>query len=192
MAALTFDRNSPERLGNLRAGPVAAGVRIFAGALIMRTANGHLAPGAVATGAVGAGRADIAANNTGGAAGAIRVDWRRGVFRFNNGAAADLIGLAERNEAQAILREQHAHARVDDAFARGYLSPAMRDWALALCQSDEASFDQFIVRSVPQFAHLGKPATTSAMPPMPQAQDHSAEASAICEQLGLPPGTLSA
>lgn len=43
----------------------------------------------------GAGRADIAADNTGGAAGAIRVDWRRGVFRFNNSAAADLIGLAD-------------------------------------------------------------------------------------------------
>lgn len=99
--------------------------------------------------------------------------------------------LTERNEVQAILREQRAHARVDDAFARGYLSPAMRDLALALCQSDEASFDRLITQSVPQFAHPRKPATTSAMPPMPQPQHHSAEASAICEQLGLPPGTLS-
>ena len=60
MAALTSDRNAPERLGNLRAGPVAAGARIFAGALIMRAATGHLAPGAAVAGAIGAGRADMA------------------------------------------------------------------------------------------------------------------------------------
>lgn len=95
MAALTSDRNAPERLGNLRAGPVAAGARIFAGALIMRTATGHLAPGAAVAGAIGAGRADMAANNTGGAAGAIRVGWRRGVFRFDNSAGADLITIAD-------------------------------------------------------------------------------------------------
>lgn len=95
MVALTSDRNTPERVGDLRAGLVAANVRIFAGALVMRTADGHLAPGATATGAVGAGRADIAADNTGGAAGAVSVDWRKGIFRFNNSAAADLITLAD-------------------------------------------------------------------------------------------------
>ena len=99
--------------------------------------------------------------------------------------------LAERNEAQAVLREQRAQARVDGAFARGYLSPAMRDWAMALCRSDEASFDQFIEKSVPQFAHLFQPPTTSARPPGMQPDDHSAEAKAICEQLGLKPGALS-
>lgn len=95
MTALTSDRNAPERVGDLRAGPVAANVRIFAGALIMRTATGHLAPGAKATDAVGAGRADIGADNTGGAAGAIALDWRKGVFRFENSAAADLITMAD-------------------------------------------------------------------------------------------------
>ncbi|WP_423206716.1 hypothetical protein E2974_18115 [Paracoccus yeei] len=95
MAALTSDRNAPERLGNRRSGLVAAGVRIFAGALVMRTATGHLAPGATATGAVGVGRSDIAANNTGGVAGAIHLDWHPGTFSFNNAAAADLVTLAD-------------------------------------------------------------------------------------------------
>lgn len=95
MPALTSDRNTPEHMGHLRSGPMAANVRIFAGALIMRTATGHLAPGATATGAVGAGRADIAANNLGGTAGAIAADWRKGIFRFNNSGAADLLTLAD-------------------------------------------------------------------------------------------------
>lgn len=95
MAALTADRNAPERVGNLRAGLVAANVRIFAGALLMRTATGHLAPGDEATGAIGVGRADIGANNTSGAAGAVSVDWRKGIFRFGNSAATDLITIAD-------------------------------------------------------------------------------------------------
>lgn len=65
--------------------------------------------------------------------------------------------LTERNEAQAVLREQNAKARVDDAFAREYLSPAMRDWAMALCMSDQPSFDLFIEKSIPPFAHLSNP-----------------------------------
>ncbi|MDK8873929.1 phage protease [Paracoccus sp. SSJ] len=102
--------------------------------------------------------------------------------------------LTERNEAQAVLREQNAKARVDDAFARGYLSPAMRDWAMALCMSDPPSFDLFIEKAVPPYAHLFKPATTSAMPPGfasdGGAAIRSAEEIAICEQLGLKPGSL--
>lgn len=102
--------------------------------------------------------------------------------------------LTERNEAQAVLRERDAKARVDDAFARGYLSPAMRGWATALCMSDPDSFDLFIDKAIPQFAHLFKPVTTSAAPPDFARADRtaggSAEEIAICEQLGLKPGTL--
>ncbi|MDF3907772.1 MULTISPECIES: phage protease [Paracoccus] len=102
--------------------------------------------------------------------------------------------LTERNEAQAVLREQNAKTRVEDAFARGYLSPAMRDWAMVLCMSDQPSFDLFIEKSIPPFVHLFKPATTSAMPPgfaqNGGAAIRSAEEIAICEQLGLKPGSL--
>lgn len=77
---------------------------------------------------------------------------------------------------------------------RGYLSPAMRGWALALCKSDETSFDQFIERSIPQFAGLSQPATTSATPPhaarAARPLGGSAEEIAICEQLGLKVGSL--
>lgn len=95
MAALTSDRNTPARTGDLRAGPVAANARIFAGALIMRNATGYIAPGAIAAGACGIGRADIGADNRGGIAGEIMVDWRPGVFRFDNSSGSDLIGRAD-------------------------------------------------------------------------------------------------
>lgn len=102
--------------------------------------------------------------------------------------------LTERNEVQATLREQHARSRVEDAFARGYLSPAMRGWATALCMSDPDSFDLFIEKSIPPFANLFKPVGTSAAPPVAAGKGgnagRSVEETAICEQLGLKPGSL--
>lgn len=87
MAALTADRNTPLRLGDTRTSPVAANVQIFAGALLMRDASGNVTPGAVATGALGVGRAEAAVNNTGGSAGDVTVTWRRGVFLARNHGA---------------------------------------------------------------------------------------------------------
>ncbi|WP_288951828.1 phage protease [uncultured Paracoccus sp.] len=102
--------------------------------------------------------------------------------------------LTERNEAQAVLCDQNAKTRVDDAFARAYLSPAMRDWAMAPCMSAQPSFDLFIEKSIPLSAHLFQPAATSTMPPgfaqNGGAAIRSAEEIAICEQLGLKPGSL--
>ncbi|MDF3606025.1 phage protease [Paracoccus sp. DMF-8] len=101
--------------------------------------------------------------------------------------------LTERNEAQAVLREQNVRARVDDAFARGWLSPAMRGWARALCMSEPDSFDLFIEKAIPPFAHLFRPATTSAAPPDLARGNHAggaAEEIAICAQLGLKPRAL--
>ena len=69
-----------------------------------------------------------------------------------------------------------------------------RGGAMALCLSDQASFDLFIERSVPRFAHLLKPATTSVALPRfgrnPGPAISSAEAIAICKRLGLKPGSL--
>jgi len=66
MTALTQDRNTPMAMGDLREGAVAASVKIFAGALLMRNAAGFLTPGATATGAIGAGRAEAQFDNVGG------------------------------------------------------------------------------------------------------------------------------
>lgn len=102
--------------------------------------------------------------------------------------------LLERNTGRASMSEDHATAKVNDAMQRGFISPAMKEWATALCQQDEGSFDSFIEKSTPQFAHLFKPSGTSAMPPKSaNATAHisgSDQAEAVCQQLGLKSGTL--
>lgn len=104
--------------------------------------------------------------------------------------------LSERNTTLATITEERAEARVKDAMARGYLSPAMRGWALALCKSDEASFEEFLGKSIPHFASVvgAAPITTSAKPPPvhllgldDSSRGRSEEEMAICAQLGLDP-----
>ena len=83
--ALTQDRNTPRRPGDQIAVPVAAGANIYAGALVVANASGFAAPGTTATGLTYLGRADEAADNTGGADGDITLQVRRGVpFQFKN------------------------------------------------------------------------------------------------------------
>lgn len=106
MTALSADRNTPMELGDLRTGAVAAAVKIFAGAIVMRNAAGFLTPGATATGAIGAGRAEARADNSSGGAGAIDARFRPGIFRFANSAAGDLITAAEVGKACWIVDDQ--------------------------------------------------------------------------------------
>lgn len=84
MAALTQPRNTPELLGSVHHGDVAAGVTIYQGALLCRDAAGNVTPGATATGLVGIGRAEETVDNSGGAAGDATVRYASGVFRFEN------------------------------------------------------------------------------------------------------------
>lgn len=94
MTVLSQDRNTPMSLGDIRQGSAAA-VLIFAGALVMRDANGDITKGQVATTLVGAGRAEERVDNSGGAAGDLTVKYRPGVFRFANSAAGDAITATE-------------------------------------------------------------------------------------------------
>ena len=100
--------------------------------------------------------------------------------------------LAERNLSLATASEERASQKVADALQSGHISPAMRDWATALCMSNEASFDSFVASAIPQFAHLFKATHTAKAPPGNQRGSEGAEfANAICSQLGLKPGTLT-
>jgi phage I-like protein len=101
--------------------------------------------------------------------------------------------LSERNARAATMGEQAAAAKVEDAMRRGYLTPAMRGWATALCAQDPASFDGFIARATPAYAHLHQPSHTSAsLPPFASATAarNDGAAQSVCAQLGLPPGSL--
>ncbi len=81
---------------------------------------------------------------------------------------------------------------VEEALRSGHLSPAMKDWATALCVANEASFDGFVASSVPQFAHIFKPSPTAGTPPGTRRGSEGDQfADAICSQLGLKPGSLA-
>ncbi|WP_112310192.1 phage protease [Pseudogemmobacter bohemicus] len=101
--------------------------------------------------------------------------------------------LVERMQERRAITADRAGAKVDQAMRDGYLTAGMKPWALALCHSDEAAFDTFIQSAGPVFSHLQRPSHTSALPPSqirPVAAD-SPVALAICEQLGLKPGSLA-
>lgn len=84
MAALTQDRNTPRRDGQLVALPQEANTRIYAGALVARNGNGRAVPAADTAGLVVIGRAEAQFNNTDGAAGALTVTAGRGVFAYSH------------------------------------------------------------------------------------------------------------
>lgn len=106
MAALTSDRSTPRRDGDIVSIPVAGAKKIYAGALVARDANGYATPGATATTILGVGRAEAQADNASGADGAVSVDIRKGVFRFGNSSAGDLIGRADIGNDCYIVDDQ--------------------------------------------------------------------------------------
>lgn len=95
MAALTTDRNTAMRDGHIVSLPVAASVKIYAGALVALDSNGSAKPGETATGLLGIGRAEAQADNSSGSAGDVNVEVRKGVFRFENSVGGDEITLAD-------------------------------------------------------------------------------------------------
>ena len=102
--------------------------------------------------------------------------------------------LRDRNTRIATLSEGAAAVKVEDALRKGYITPAMRGWATALCAQDPDSFDAFIAKSAPAYAHLTKPSHMTGAPPgrtTTGRTDDSDAAAAICAQLGLPPGSLN-
>lgn len=98
--------------------------------------------------------------------------------------------LSVHRAEQAEVSEDRAKEKVSSAVNAGYITRGMQDWAMALCRSDESSFDQFLTNVGPVFAHLGQPARMSGpasgrTSPVVKAEGE-AEA-AICAQLGLRP-----
>lgn len=93
MAALTADRNTPMKDGELVSVPVATGVTIFAGSLVVANSSGFAAPGSVATTHTYLGRAEEKVVNP-GANGAVSVLVRRKkAFKWAN-KAGDLVTQA--------------------------------------------------------------------------------------------------
>src|SRR3569832_2506096 len=95
MTALTKDRNTHAREGDLFNFGVAASTKIFAGAIVMLHASGYATKSAAATGQICVGRAEALADNSSGSNADITVDVRSGVFKFANSASSDAITIAE-------------------------------------------------------------------------------------------------
>ncbi len=95
MTALSGDRNTPERSGDTREIPAAASTVLFAGAMAAVNASGYAVPVSEATGLKGAGRVERRVDNAGGAAGALRVKIRAGIFRYANSASTDALTQAD-------------------------------------------------------------------------------------------------
>lgn len=104
MVQLTASRNTQERIGADRVGKLGANQAIFAGAILMRNASGHLIEGATATGSFGVGRAEAAGAST--TAGVTDQPYRPGVFRYVNSASGDLIAIADIGTVCYIVDDQ--------------------------------------------------------------------------------------
>jgi hypothetical protein len=117
MSNATQDRNTPHRAGALVSDPVAAATKLFAGTMYGLDASGN----AIKAGAVGAGPAravaQATADNSAGAAGDVRVEGKRGVYRFGNSASGDLIARADIGALCYVVDDQTV-AKTDDTGAR--------------------------------------------------------------------------
>jgi hypothetical protein len=104
MVALTQDRNTPRREGDVEGHPVKGGATIFAGALTMLDATGLAVPATSTVGLTAVGRADERV--TAATDGDQTVRTRRGTFRFANSAGADLITRAEIGDVAFAVDDQ--------------------------------------------------------------------------------------
>jgi hypothetical protein len=106
MAALTKDRNTKRRDGVVHSDPVAATTKIFAGSLVCLNAAGNAVPGSTSTTLKARGVAQEQVDNLAGAAGAVRVESRRGVFPFANSTSTDEITRADIGASAYIVDDQ--------------------------------------------------------------------------------------
>ena len=102
--------------------------------------------------------------------------------------------LRQQNVALATQREREAEGKVADALKRGYITPALRGWATALCARDPEAFDAFMASATPAYAGLSQSVFAGRAGTPPAAirgiGAETPEAMAICRQLGLAPEAL--
>lgn len=80
--ALTADRNTPARDGKEYSYPVAASTKIYAGSLVCLDSSGNAVAGSLTTGLIAVGCANETVDNSSGAAAALNIKVRAGVFRW--------------------------------------------------------------------------------------------------------------
>lgn len=104
--ALSADRNTPMKDGELVSVPMATNIKIYAGSLVAANATGYATPGATATTLTYLGRAEEFKDNTGGADGAKSIMVRRGkAFKWKN-SAGDAVTQAELGKTCYIVDDE--------------------------------------------------------------------------------------
>ncbi len=106
MTALTKERDTARRTGDLLTLKAAAAKKYYAGSLVARDANGRATPGATATTLLGLGRCLETVDNSAGADDAVDVTIEKGIFRFANSSAGDLITAADIGNSCYIVDDQ--------------------------------------------------------------------------------------
>ena len=117
MGALTAERNTKRRTGDRLNLEIAANVKIFAGSLVARDASGQATPGATATTLLGVGRALETVDNTGGAAGALRVEIEKGIFHFANSAPDPVLISDVGNDCYIVDDQTVSHTDTNQSVA---------------------------------------------------------------------------
>lgn len=115
--ALTADRDTKRRDGDLFEFPVAAATKIYAGSLVAMNSAGYATKGAASTTLKALGRAEELADNSAGGGGDIKVKVRRGVFLFKNSTAGDAITLADVGKPCYIVDDEQV-AKTNGAVTR--------------------------------------------------------------------------
>jgi hypothetical protein len=107
MVALTGPRVATvQKVGPERVIPVAANAVIFEGGMVQINASGLGVRGTATVANVTIGVAQESIDNTGGAASALSVKVRRGIYRFANSASTDLIARTEIGKTVYVVDDQ--------------------------------------------------------------------------------------
>jgi hypothetical protein len=88
MSAATAAINTPERPGTTTSYPIAAATVLYAGALVALNSSGNAVAAADTAGLRVVGRAEETVDNSAGAAGALSIPVKEGVFKYSNSGTA--------------------------------------------------------------------------------------------------------
>ncbi|ALG75057.1 bacteriophage protein [Azospirillum thiophilum] len=119
MAALTNDRNTPERSGGFThlERDLAASTTIFAGSMVAQNAAGAAVPAAATNTLTVLGRAAHRASTAAGSTLPDKVRIDRGTFRFANSTSTDAITIADYGKPCYAVDDQTV-AKTDNSAAR--------------------------------------------------------------------------
>lgn len=118
MAALSAPRSTPQKLEPItRSVPLLANAKVYQGGMVQIAASTFGVAAAATAANVTIGVAVATVDNAGGANGAVSADVRRGVYRFANSAAGDLIARSEIGKTVYVVDDQTV-AKTDNSAAR--------------------------------------------------------------------------